>query len=184
MSSSSKGHLYWVSCNRCGVALVSKSNPPVKMYLASCGCLYCARCAQPSVTGPQGCHTCKAPSPKLLPVGKGLPQNVMEMFNKNEESLGKINKRSGFQNMHFERALNVLCDDRKYEEEMAKIDKELTVKEVKVKEMEKEIYERKAQVEKLTRAINNLKMNEPSRRQGSAQAEGVIASPPQVNKLP
>ena len=57
---------------------------------------------------------CRVSQGKVLPVGKTLsisttlPQQVMKMFNRNEESLTKINKRSSFQTLHFNRCLKLL----------------------------------------------------------------------------
>merc|ERR1712012_1043269 len=50
---------------------------------------------------------------KVLPIGKNLPQSIMEMFNRTETSLGKMHRRMEFQNLHFERTLKLLRKKRK-----------------------------------------------------------------------
>ena len=49
----------------------------------------------------------------MLPIGKNLPQSIMEMFNRTETSLGKMHRRMDFQNHHFERTLKLLRKKRK-----------------------------------------------------------------------
>merc|ERR1711915_846007 len=82
-------HLYWVACNRCGTRMLPMEQGK-KMVLSSCGCIFCTKCVQASTQ--KGCVVCKAGPGKVLPIGKSLPQPVLEMFNRNEESMSKINK--------------------------------------------------------------------------------------------
>ena len=141
------------------------SSPPTKMFLVACGCLYCAQCAPASVQG--GCYTCKGPQGKILQVGKSLPQSVMEMFNKNEESLGKINKRAGFQKMHFDRTVGVLCRPDDDDGELERIEKETREKEVMLRKLDDELRGTKARVERLANAVRNLAIGEDQNRHKS-----------------
>merc|ERR1719228_2128406 len=100
MSTSGRSsHLYWVSCNRCGTRFHTAAQQ--KMFLVSCGCMFCSRCVQGSTQG--NCAACGRSSAKVLPIGSSLPQTVREMFNRNEESMAKINKRLEFRQTHFKR---------------------------------------------------------------------------------
>ena len=105
MPDSTQSHLYWLACNRCAMRFLPPQSGK-RMFMSSCGCIYCMRCVQASTQA--GCVTCSAGPGKVLPIGKNLPQQVVEMFNRNEESLSKINKRSSFQNLHFNRCLKLL----------------------------------------------------------------------------
>ena len=107
--------LFWVSCNACAKGIFSKdaaTKESVNMYMSSCGCLYCSRCVHSTTSS--GCSVCGAKSKvKVLPIGKNLPQSIMEMFNRTETSLGKMHRRMEFQNLHFERTLRLLQKKRK-----------------------------------------------------------------------
>jgi len=93
-------NLFWVHCNRCTVPMFSgKSSPPTKMMFSSCGCIFCTKCSTKSTEN--GCKSCGAKKKvQLLPIGKNLPQRVMEMFNNNETSMSKLEKRINFQKVH------------------------------------------------------------------------------------
>ena len=106
--------LFWVSCNACAKGIFSKdaaTKESVNMYMSSCGCLYCSRCVHSCTSS--GCSVCGAKSVKVLPIGKNLPQSIMEMFNRTETSLGKMHRRMDFQNRHFEQTLKLLRKKRK-----------------------------------------------------------------------
>ena len=113
--SNQENSLFWVSCNACAKGIFSKdaaTKESVNMYMSSCGCLYCSKCVHSTTSS--GCSVCGAKSKvKVLPIGKNLPQSIMEMFNRTETSLGKMHRRMEFQNLHFERTLKLLKKKRK-----------------------------------------------------------------------
>ena len=51
---------------------------------------------------------CNQPAQRLLPIGNSLPQQAKEMFNRNEETLKKLQDRLSFQQLHFNLFLEVL----------------------------------------------------------------------------
>ena len=114
--SNQENSLFWVSCNACAKGIFSKdagSKESVNMYMSNCGCLFCSKCVH-SCCISSGCSVCGAKSKvKVLPIGKNLPQSIMEMFNRTETSLGKMHRRMEFQNLHFERTLRLLRKKRK-----------------------------------------------------------------------
>ena len=157
MSAPTQSHLYWLSCNRCS----SRFLPPQankKMFMSSCGCIYCTRCVQASTQS--GCVTCRAAPGKVLPIGKNLPQQVVEMFNRNEESLAKINKRSNFQNLHYNRCLKLLTGiERGLAEQIRAEEREAQHSQQEMKMMEERIRVKQAQVDKLESALNSLSIS-------------------------
>ena len=56
----------------------------------------------------QPCHVCNQPAQRLLPIGNSLPQQAKEMFNRNEETLKKLQDRLSFQQLHLNIFLEVL----------------------------------------------------------------------------
>ena len=125
------------------------------MFLSSCGCIYCTRCVQASTQS--GCVTCGAAPGKVLPIGKNLPQQVVEMFNRNEESLAKINKRSSFQTLHYNRCLKVLNGaERSLGEQIRTEEREAKNRQQELKMMEERIREKQAQVDRLESALSSL----------------------------
>jgi hypothetical protein len=170
MAGSTQSHLYWLSCNRCSTRFLPPQTSK-KMFMSSCGCIYCMRCVQASTQS--GCVTCRAAPGKVLPIGKTLPQQVMEMFNRNEESLAKINKRSNFQNLHFNRCLKLLTGmERTLTEQMRAEEREAKHRQKEMKMMEEKIREKQAKVDKLESALSSLNI---SRSPGHME---FITSPP------
>merc|ERR1712098_441474 len=131
--------------------------------MSSCGCIYCMRCVQSSTQA--GCITCKAGPGKVLPIGKNLPQQVVEMFNRNEESLSKINKRSSFQNLHFNRCIKLLSNtEQSMSEQIRAEERESKRRHHEMKLLEEKIREKQSKVEKLESALNSLNIsNRPAR---------------------
>jgi hypothetical protein len=74
----------------------------------------------------------------------------MEMFNRSEESLTKINKRSNFQTLHFNRCLKLLTGMERILTEQMRAEE----REAKLKMMEERIREKQAQVDNLELALN------------------------------
>ena len=180
MAASTQSHLYWLSCNRCSMRFLPPQ-PSKKMFMSSCGCIYCMRCVQASTQA--GCVTCSAAPGKVLPIGKNLPQQVVEMFNRNEESLSKINKRSSFQNLHFNRCLKLLTGmERALAEQIRAEEREAKHRQQEMKVMEERIREKQAKVDKLEAALNSLNISNspvhmdffspPAGRQRSGRQEG------------
>ena len=150
--------------------------------MSSCGCIYCMRCVQASTQA--GCVTCNAGPGKVLPIGKNLPQQVVEMFNRNEESLSKINKRSSFQNLHFNRCLKLLASmERTMADQIRAEEKEVKHRLQEMKMLEVKIREKQSKVDKLEAALNSLNISNspvhtefftspPAGRQRSGREEG------------
>ena len=131
--------------------------------MSSCGCIYCMRCVQASTQA--GCITCKAGPGKVLPIGKNLPQQVVEMFNRNEESLSKINKRSSFQNLHFNRCLKLLMSaEQTMSQQVRAEEKEAKRRYQEMKLLEDKIREKQAKVDKLEAALNSLNISDSPAR--------------------
>merc|ERR1719228_1911473 len=155
--SDTQSHLYWLGCNRCSLRFLPPQTGK-RMLMSSCGCIYCMRCVQASTQG--GCNTCKAGPGKVLPIGKTLPQQVVEMFNRNEESLSKINKRSSFQNLHYNRCIKLLSGmERSMAEQIRVEEREAKHMQQEVKMLEEKIREKKSKVDKLESALNILNIS-------------------------
>ena len=102
---------------RCGLSFFS----PARLHLTSCGHTFCRSwstlllshsiddycCSQCQTVG-QPCYVCNQPAQRLLPIGNSLPQQAKEMFNRNEETLKKLQDRLSFQQLHFNLFLEVL----------------------------------------------------------------------------
>ena len=193
-----ENNLFWVSCNACAKAIFSQDDvtkEPVKMFVSSCGCLYCSRCVQTCTSS--GCSVCGTKSKvKVVPVGKNLPQSIMEMFNKSETSLTKMNKRMEFQTHHFQRACIVLRKKRKIlMEKLQNVkcsqSKTLSRKEA-LKKLEAKLKHRKSSVSRLIQTkttaeakkiqqqrMLNLSMNSNATMfAGAITSAGGIMSPP------
>ena len=142
-------HLFWVHCNRCAAGLFSAQAGPTRMVITSCGCIFCLSCSGPATQA--GCVSCGARSAKILPLGKSLPPQVMEMFNSNINSLGKLPKRSMFQTRQFDKVTKLM---RNLESEgKAKIKKDVDVIRDLDKEMERlqrQFREAEAEIERLS----------------------------------
>ena len=171
MSTSTQStHLYWVSCNRCSTRFLP-TQPSKRMFLSSCGCIYCTRCVQASTQA--GCVTCSAAPGKVLPIGKNLPQQVVEMFNRNEESLAKINKRSSFQSLHYNRCLKLLSGlERGLAEQIKAEEREAKNRKQEMKMMEERIREKQTVVDRLESALSSLNIA------GSPDHMKFMTSPP------
>ena len=130
-----------------------------KMVLSSCGCIYCTKCVQASTQ--KGCVVCKAGPGKVLPIGKSLPQPVLEMFNRNEESMSKINKRTEFGNRHFKRCLKINTEMEKKLMEKLKAEEQdrLRIKQ-ELKLLEGKIHEKKSCVDKLEKAVATMNIGD------------------------
>jgi hypothetical protein len=103
----------------------------------------------------QGCPRQGPPIGKTLPISKKtLPQQVIEMFNRNEESLIKINKRSSVQTLHFNRCLKLLTEMERTL--MRAEEREAKHRQQQMKVMEERIIEKQAQVDKLESPLNSL----------------------------
>ena len=77
------------------------------------------------------------------------------MFNRSEESLTKINKRSNFQTLHFNRCLKLLTGMERILTEQMRAEE----REAKLKMMEERIREKQAQVDNLESALNILNIS-------------------------
>ena len=104
-------HLFWVHCNMCAASLFSPVSPqsgPTRMVITSCGCIFCLSCSGPATQ--TGCVSCGARTVKTMPLGKSLPPQVMEMFNSNVNSLGKLPKRSMFQKRQMDKVTKLMMN--------------------------------------------------------------------------
>ena len=103
------------------------------------------------------------------------------MFNRSEESLTKINKRSNFQTLHFNRCLKLLTGMERILTEQMRAEE----RESKLKMMEERIREKQAQVDNLESALNILNISRspvhmefipsppvPRQRSGRREEEG------------
>merc|ERR1719233_2875231 len=96
----------------------------------------------------------------VLPIGKNLPQQGVEMFNRNEESLSKINKRSSFQNLHFNRCLKLLAGmERTLTDQVRAEEREVKHRLQEMKMLEDEIREKQSKVNKLEAALNSMNIS-------------------------
>ena len=77
------------------------------------------------------------------------------MFNRSEESLTKINKRSNFQTLHFNRCLKLLTGIERILTEQMRAEE----REAKLNMMEERIREKQAQVDNLESALNILNIS-------------------------
>jgi len=166
MSSSSNtgqdSHLYWVGCNRCGAR--RNSTAKGKMFLVNCGCMLCPCCAQEMTTQAQ-CQTCDRNGTKLLPIGNNLPQQLRELFNPNEEYMFKLNQKLKFQQMHFEKTIQILSKISLETLEKAKCQEQaIEDKQNQLRQVEAQIRDKEQVVARLRSAVANMK-------QGSGQCQ-------------
>ena len=158
MAASASNGMYWVNCNKCAVGLFSDDGGDlVKMMISSCGCIVCTEC----ITGNNSdrCTICRSRNPKQLIINKHLPQNVMEMFNQNDTSLTKINRRLQFQNEQFERTNKLL--DKLLEEAEAELkqQEELERQEAPLMaELDQKIEEKRRNCARLEEELKALKL--------------------------
>ena len=160
-------HLFWVHCNRCAASFQAG---PIRMVITSCGCIFCVSCSVPATK--DGCVSCGARNVKTLPLGKSLPPQVMDMFNSNLSSLGKLNKRTLFQGRQFEKTAKLMMNMEKKRiaktreeagpEVIRDLDKELERIRGKIKEAKAEFVRLEARL---------------SQNKGSQQRSGVPATP-------
>ena len=160
-------HLFWVHCNRCAASFQAG---PIRMVITSCGCIFCVSCSVPATK--DGCVSCGAKNVKTLPLGKNLPPQVMDMFNSNLSSIGKLNKRSLFQSRQFDKTAKLMMNMEKKRiaktreeagpEVIRDLDKELERIRGKIKEAKAEFVRLEARL---------------SQNKGSQQRSGVPATP-------
>ena len=82
------------------------------------------------------------------------------MFNRNEESLSKINKRSSFQNLHFNRCLKLLSGmERNLANQVRAEEREAKHRLQEMKILEDKIREKQSKIEKLEVALNSLNIS-------------------------
>ena len=82
------------------------------------------------------------------------------MFNRNEESLSKINKRSSFQNLHINRCLKVLTGmERSLADQVRAEEREAKLRLQEMKMLEDKIREKQLKVDKLEAALNSLNIS-------------------------
>ena len=119
------------------------------MFLTSCGCVYCQNCVKECTQA--GCFACKGTeSPRVLSIGSKMPQSVMEMFNKNEESMSKINKRTEFQSQQYARCLQLRFQRiAEKEDEMRDVDAGIERTDEVIKKLELVNAKKEARIKKL-----------------------------------
>ena len=165
-------HLFWVHCNRCaaGMSSASPQSGPARMVITSCGCIFCLSCSGPATQA--GCVSCGARTAKTMSLGKSLPPQVMEMFDSNLGSLGKLNKRNMFQRRQIDKTIKLMMNMEKKRiaktreeagpEVIRDLDKELERIRGKIKEAKAEFVRLEARL---------------SQNKGSQQRSGVPATP-------
>ena len=152
-------HLFWVHCNRCAAGLFSPVSPqsgPTRMVITSCGCIFCLSCSGPATEA--GCVSCGARTVKTMPLGKSLPPQVMEMFNSNVNSLGKLPKRSMFQKRQMDKITKLMMNLES--EKKAKMKKEVDV----IRDLDKEMERLQRQLREAEAEIERLSHKGPGRR--------------------
>ena len=196
--SNQENSLYWVSCNACAKGIFSKdagSKESINMYMSNCGCLYCSRCVQSCTAS--GCFVCGTKSKvKVLPIGKNLPQSIMEMFNRTETSLSKMHRRIEYQNLHFERTLKLLRRKRKHVLEKLHNFKSSHSRRMKrrgaLKKMEAKLKHKKATIQRRMRTKVSLEAKRGQQEKTLNLSEttnlttflGAVVSPPPRNFRP
>ena len=159
MPDSTQSPLDWLACNSCSMRFLPPQSGR-RMFTSSCGCIYCIRCVQAFTQ--TGCVTCSAGPGKVLPIGKNLTQQVVEMFSRNEESLSRINKRSSFQNLHFNRCRKLLTGmERSLADQVRAEEREAKHRLQKLKMLEDKISirEKQSKIDKLEAALNSLNIS-------------------------
>ena len=165
-------HLFWVHCNRCAVGMFSASpqSGPARMVITSCGCIFCLSCSGPATQA--GCVSCGARTAKTLPLGKSLPPQVMEMFNSNLGSLGKLNKRNLFQSRQIDKTAKLMMNMEK--KRIAKITEEAGPE--VIDELDKELERLQGQLRE-SEAENERLEARMSQKRGSQQRSAVPVTP-------
>ena len=138
-----------------------------------------------------GCSVCGSKSKvKVMPIGKNLPQPLMEMFNSTETSLSKMNKRIEFQNLHFDRTLKLRRKKRKNLLEKCHLFKSPLSRRIKRKEalkkMEVKLKHKKAAMSRMnktkmtleTKRSQQKRMLRPSDSTNKIMFAGAIVSAP------
>ena len=166
---SQSSHLFWMHCNRCAAGMFSASpqSGPPRMVITSCGCIFCVSCSGPATQA--GCVSCGARTAKTLPLGKSLPPQVMEMFNSNLGSLGKLNKRNMFQSRQIDKTAKLMMNMEK--KRIAKITEEAGPE--VIDELDKELERLQGQLREFEAENERL---EARMSQKSQQSSVVIVS--------
>ena len=132
------------------------------------------KCVQASIQT-QPCVICGQPGGKVLPIGSSLPQTLMEMFNKNQESMAKINKRLEFQDTHVKRCLTILsANEQKLLKKKKSLDELKENLKRELAEIENKIREKEISVKRLSSAVDSLRL-------GSSGSSIINSRPPALN---
>ena len=165
-------HLFWVHCNRCaaGMSSASPQSGPARMVITSCGCIFCLSCSGPATQA--GCVSCGARTAKTMSLGKSLPPQVMEMFDSNLGSLGKLNKRNMFQRRQIDKTIKLMMNMEK--KRIAKITEEAGPE--VIDELDKELERLQGQLGE-SEAESERLVARMSQKRGSQQRSGVPVTP-------
>jgi len=96
---------------------------------------------------------------QLLPIGKNLPQHVMEMFNNNETSMSKLEKRIHFQKVHNMRNKKQLEKFTAYQASRTRKDQEADRKRIlmEINDLENRTKTKKEKLAKIENALIRFK---------------------------
>jgi len=96
---------------------------------------------------------------QLIPIGKNLPQHVMEMFNNNETSMNKLSKRISFQKIHNVRNNKQLDKFKTYQASKIRKDQEADRKKIlmEINDLEKKTKTKKEKLAKLENSLIRFK---------------------------
>jgi len=84
----------WLNCNLC-LKLARSSQPPPRMLMTSCGKVVCEGCA-PALRH-TSCQQCNGPCTRTVPLGRGAPKEVLDLFCDPIEKLKEVFKIMSFQ---------------------------------------------------------------------------------------
>merc|ERR1711915_161151 len=140
-------HIYWLSCNQCGVRFSPLDH--TQMILVNCGCVFCRRCA--STRNKDICQICHGSTGHSgVKINSDLPDDIKEMFDTIDYPLKMVSTRNSFRDKHFNRYLEFLTDlEISLEKQLQEMEKEASDYRTMLLKLESQIREKEYEVAKL-----------------------------------
>jgi len=156
-SSCTGSHIYWMSCNQCGLKFSPLNGK--HMILVKCGCIFCQHCA--SSRNKEYCQIClKSTSQREALINPNLPDKAKEMFSNINYPLKMMATRNSFRNKHFNRYLEYLTDlERNMEKKLQEMEKEASDVSMMMRNLEHQIRKKEKDVARWERICARQQYN-------------------------
>jgi len=146
-SSCTGSHIYWLSCNHCGLRFSPFEQ--TQMILVSCGCIFCRRCA--SSRSKDYCQICLESTGEIEEnINSDLPDDSKEMFDTINYPSKMMSTRNNFRDKHFNRYMEFLTVlERRLEKKLQEMEKEASDDRTMLRKLESQIREKEKKVARL-----------------------------------